>query len=61
MGHEVIASIRNLSHRIPFGFGSLFFKLGKFSAVMDGDKELPDEQANKAQQQNGTSHCQEHN
>lgn len=49
MGHEVIASIRNLSHRIPFGFGSLFFKLGKFSAVMDGDKKLPDEQANQAQ------------
>lgn len=49
MGHEVIASIRNFSHRIPFSFSSLFFKLGKFSAVMDGDKKLPDEQAYQAQ------------
>lgn len=48
MRYEVIASITNLSHRIPFGFGSLFFKLGKFPAVMDGNEKLPDEQTNKA-------------
>lgn len=38
-----------ISHRVPFGFGSLLLKLGELSAVVDGDQQLPDEQANKAQ------------
>lgn len=38
-----------ISHRIPFGFGSLLLKLGKLSAIFDCDQQLPYEQANKAQ------------
>lgn len=55
-----IVSTNILPHRVPFGFGSLFLKFGKFSAVMDGDQQLPDQQTNKAQEQNGASHRQEH-
>lgn len=46
---HVSVLIRSISHRIPFGFCSLLLKLGELSAVVDGDQQLPDEQANKAQ------------
>lgn len=50
--------INSFSHRIPFGFGSLLLKLSELSAIMDGHPQLPDEQANEAQQQNSSGHSQ---
>lgn len=47
-------------HRVPLGLGSLLLELGKLPAVVDGDQQLPDEQADEPQQQNGTGHRQQH-
>ena len=44
----VIISDIKISHCIPFGLCSLLLKLGEFSAIVDGDQQLPDEQAHKA-------------
>lgn len=49
-----------IPHRVPFGFGSLLLELGELPAVVDGDQQLPDEQADEPQEQNGTSHRQQH-
>lgn len=49
-----------IPHRVPFGFGSLLLEPGKLPAVVDGDQQLPDEQADEPQEQNGTGHRQQH-
>lgn len=41
------------SHRFPLGLGSLFLKLGEFSAVMNTDQQLPHQQSCQAQQEDG--------
>lgn len=41
------------SHRFPLGLGSLFLELGKFSAVMNSDQQLPHQQSSQAQQEDG--------
>lgn len=40
------------SHRFPLGLGSLFLKLGKFSAIMNCDQQLPHQQSSQTQQEN---------
>lgn len=49
-----------LSHRFPLGLGSLFFKLGAFSAVMNGDQQLPHQQSSQAQQEDGADDRSHH-
>lgn len=49
-----------IPHRVPFGLGPLLLELGILPAVVDGDQQLPDEQADEPQEQNGTGHRQQH-
>ena len=47
-----------VTHHIPACILSLILKLGKLSAVVDGDEELPDEQQEQSQKDDAPYHPQ---
>lgn len=49
-----------IPHRVPLGLGPLLLEPGILPAVVDGDQQLPDEQADEPQEQDGAGHRQQH-